>query len=471
MTERTLVIRNGTVVSATGAAQLDVVVEGEHVKALTLPGAIDVADETIDASGKLVLPGMIDPHVHLSSPFMGTVTVHDFYTGTRAAAFGGTTCIIDFSTQEKGASLLEHLAQKEAQAREHALIDWSMHGILLDATDRTLVEIPSLVAAGVPTYKCFTTYRHAGRMMDDASLLRVLQATADQGAMLMVHCEDNTMIEYGVQREVEAGHWSAIYHARSRPPLAENESIRRLMILTEMVPATVYVVHMSTAESAGIIEAAQARGLRVHGETCTHYLTLTEDALNGANGDLYICSPPLRTAADRDALWRGLSNGRIEVVSTDDAGVPTADRVRLGAGRFDRVPNGMPGIEPRLTMLYTEGVCKGRITLPQLVALGSTNPAKLFGLYPRKGHLQPGADADIVIFDPNVEWTMTAQSLHMNTDFCPFEGWNVVGRSETVLCRGSFVIRDGALVGKPGHGQRIFRQLDERHSSNESRNG
>jgi dihydropyrimidinase len=466
MTERTLVIRNGMVVNATGAAQFDVVVEGERVKALTLPGTFDLADETIDASGKLVLPGLIDPHVHLNSPFMGTVTVHDFYTGTRAAAFGGTTCIIDFSTQEKGASILENLMQKEAQAEGHALVDWSMHGILLDASDQTLAEIPRLVVAGVPTYKCFTTYRHAGRMMDDASLLRVLQTTADQGAMLMVHCEDNTLIEYGVQRELEAAHWSAIYHARSRPALAENESIRRLMVLTGMVPASVYVVHMSTAESVGIIEAAQDRGLPVHGETCTHYLTLTEDALNDENGGLFICSPPLRTGADNAALWRGVSNGRIEVVSTDDAGVPTPDRIRLGAGRFDRVPNGMPGIEPRLTMLYTEGVRKGRITLPQLVALGSTNPARLFGLYPRKGHLGPGADADIVIFDPNVEWTMTAQSLHMNTDFCPFEGWKVIGRPETVLSRGQFVIRDGALVGKPGHGQRVFRQLDERRYPN-----
>ncbi len=437
-------------------------IEGERIKAQAQPNTFSPqeVDEVVDATGKLVLPGLIEPHVHFNSPFMGTTTVHDYDNGTIAAAYGGVTTIIDFSTQPKGGSLLENLGKKEEEAKGKAYIDWSMHGILLDASPLTLKEIPELIEAGVPTYKCFTTYKHADRMMDDDGLLRVLDATARYGGMLMVHCENDTIIEHHLRRHVEEGHFAWIYHARSRPPAAENVAIQRVIDLMTEVTAPVYIVHTSTAESVTLIHLARARGLPIHSETCTHYLALTEEKLLGENGHFYICSPPLRTQRDVDALWMGLKNNCIEVVSTDDAGVPTADRIRLGEGRFDRVPNGMPGIEPRLDLLHTEGVHKGRITLPQLVAITATNVARLFGLYPQKGHLGPGADADVVIYDPTVRWTMSSKTLHMNTDFCPFEGWQIVGRVQSVLNRGEFVIRDGALVGKPGRGRRIFRKLE-----------
>jgi dihydropyrimidinase len=297
-------------------------------------------------------------------------------------------------------------------------------------------------------------------MMDDDGMLQVLRATAESGGMLMIHCENDAILEYHLQQELAQGHTSWIYHARSRPNSAENVAIQRVVDLMKEEPAPVYIVHASTSESVKIVQRARSEGNPIHCETCTHYLVITEEKLKTERGHLFICSPPLRKQADIEALWNAAKVGPIEVVSSDDAGMPTADRTRLGEGRFDKVPNGMPGVEPRLTMLYSEGVKKGRISLPRLVSLTSTNPARLFGLFPQKGSLTPGADADIVLFDPDIEWTMTAETLHMNTDFCPFEEMDVIGKARTVLCRGEIVIRDDELTGSPEHGRRIIRKLD-----------
>ncbi len=461
MTLNTMLISGGQVVTAAGTYLADVLIEGEQIKALGMPGAFTAipVNETLDARGKLVMPGLIDPHLHFLSPFMGTITVHDYANGTAAAAHGGITTIIDFSTQPKGGSLMENLAQKEAEARGRTYIDWSMHGILLDAGPQTLAEIPQLIQAGLPTYKCFTTYKHSGRYMDDSGILKILEMTAEHGGMLMVHCELDAMIERRLEQEIAAGHFAPIYHARSRPAEAENLSIQRVVDLMRDVTAPVYIVHTSTAESVQIIQAAKAEGLPIHSETCTHYLALTEEKLEGPQAQFFVCSPPLRKEHDVEALWKGLSTGCLEVVASDDAGVPTADSLRISQGRFDKVPSGMSGIEARLSILYSEGVCKGRISLPRLVEVASTNPARLFGLYPQKGHLGPGADADVVIYDPKGSWTMTAQNLHMNTDFCPFEGFEIQGHVESVLSRGAYIIRQGNLVGQPGRGRRVFRKL------------
>jgi dihydropyrimidinase len=460
--EKTILVSGGTLVSEVGVYPADLWIAGEKVKAQTAPGALgrELADEVIDASGKLVLPGLIDPHLHFNSPFMGTITSHGYDNGTAAAAFGGVTTIIDFSTQPKGGSVLENLVQKEAEAAGKTYIDWSMNGILLDASEQTLAEIPRLIEAGAPTYKCFTTYKHSGRLMDDDSFLLLLEATARYGGMLMVHCENDAIVSYNTARNLAQEKFDPIYHARSRPAAAENVAIQRVIDLMREVPAPVYIVHTSTAESVQIIQQARLEGLPVHSETCTHYLALTEDQLLGANGQLFICSPPLRTQRDVDALWRALRAGRLEVVSSDDAGVLPADNWRIGQGRFDRVPSGLTGIETRLPLLYTEGVCKGRISLPQLVSAACATPARLFGLYPTKGHLQPGADADVVLFDPNIEWNMCAAALHQNTDFCIFDNWPMQGRADTVLSRGAYVIRGGVLVGEPGRGRRVFRRLN-----------
>jgi dihydropyrimidinase len=462
MTTKKLLIHGGTVISESDVAPYDIVIEGERIAAQGQTGTFDPAsfDEVLDATGLLVLPGLVDPHVHFDSPFMGSTTVHDFHSGTAAAAFGGITTVISFSTQPKGGSLLRNLEEHEQKADGQAYIDWSIHGILLDSSEQTLSEIPELVKAGVPTYKCFTTYRHSQRVMDDDSMLLVLRATAESGGMLMVHCENDAIVEYRLKLELAQGHTSWIYHARSRPRTAENVAIQRVVDLMKEERAPVYIVHASTAESVQIIQKAQSEGDPIHCETCTHYLVLTEDLLNSELGHLFICSPPLRTQRDIDALWKASRVGPIEVISSDDAELPSADRKRLSEGRFDKVPSGMSGVESRLTMLYTEGVRKGRISLPRLVSLTAANPARLFGLFPQKGSLTPGSDADIVLFDPDVKWTMSAETLHMNTDFCPFEGREVFGKPKTVLCRGEVVIRDYELIGSSKHGRRIDRKLD-----------
>jgi dihydropyrimidinase len=456
----TILIRGGTVVSAERATPADVLIEGESVRALGAPGRLDRerADEVIDASGKLVLPGLVDPHLHFDSPFMGTITVHGYGQGTVAAAHGGVTTVIDFTTQPKGGSILANVAEKEESARQ-SCIDWSASGILLDASPATLAEIPRLVEAGIPTYKCFTTYKHSGRLVDDEGILALLEATDRSGGMLMIHAENDAIVEHASAREIAAGHLAPIFHARARPAAAEIVAVRRILDLVREVRAPVYLVHLSAAGSVALVREARDEGLPVFAETCTHYLTLTEDALRGPGGQLFICSPPLREAGDVDALWRAVSTGTLQVVSSDDAGVAPADNLRIGAGRFDRVPSGLSGIECRLAILYTEGVVKRRIGVERLVALTSSEPARLFGLAPRKGSLSPGADADVVLFDPEPEWVMTAGALHMSTDFCPFEGWRIRGRVDAVWCRGAPVIRDGRFVGRPGHGQRVFRRL------------
>ena len=477
MTMKKLLIHGGTVVSDSIVAPYDIVVEGERIVAQGLSGDFDQAsfDEVFDATGLLVLPGLVDPHVHFDSPFMGSTTVHDFHSGTAAAAYGGITSIISFSTQPKGGSVLRNLEEHEQKANGRAYIDWSIHGILYDSSEQALLEIPELVKVGVPTYKCFTTYRHSNRLMDDDSMLLVLKATADSGGMLMIHCENDAILEYRLKRELAQDTTSTatdsppiapgststrITHARSRPNAAESVAIQRVVDLMKQERARVYIVHASTAESVRIIQEARSEGAPIHCETCTHYLVLTEELLNTELGHLFICSPPLRTQDDIDALWRASRVGPIEVISSDDAGLPSADRTRLSEGRFDKVPNGMPGVEPRLTLLYTEGVRKGRISLPRLVSLTATNPARLFGLAPQKGSLTPGSDADIVLFDPDIKWVMSAETLHMNTDFCPFEGREVFGKPKTVLCRGEVVVRDFELVGSPGHGRRVVRRLE-----------
>lgn len=459
--DNSMLIRGGTVVSDSSVSQIDLCVQSGRIIAHGSHGSFDKEHftEVIDASGMLVLPGLIDPHVHFDSPFMGSKTVHNFQTGSIAAAYGGITTVISFSTQGKGESITQNIESTNRIAEKQSLIDWGIHGIVLDAKEDTISEVQHLIDAGYPTYKCFTTYRHSNRMVEDTDILSLLEVTARNNAMLMVHCENDAILEYNLKKVLSTNNlW--INHAKSRPASAENVEIARIIDLMREEVAPVYIVHTSTRESMGIIQDAINTGLPIHCETCTHYLVLTEDQLKGENGYQFICSPPLRKQEDSDALWKAATNGPLEVVSSDDAGVPTSDRIKFGEGRFEKVPNGMPGIEPRLAVLYSQGVIKGRINLPRLVALTSTNPAKLFGLFPQKGHLGIGADADIVLFDPNPKWRISASTHHMNTDFSPFEGMDVTGTVRSVLCRGEFIIREGELVGTPGYGKLIRRRID-----------
>jgi len=461
MNNKSLLIRGGIVVSESCASQIDLFVQAGRIKAHGSPGSFDGEqfNEVIDATGMFILPGLIDPHVHLDSPFMGSITIHDFRTGSIAAAYGGVTTILSFTTQGKSESILANIERLNRDAEKQSLVDWGFHGIVLDANDETLAEIPKLVNAGYPTFKCFTTYRQSKRMVDDTDILALLKVTAQNKAMLMVHCECDAILEHNLQRELSTKNlW--INHAKSRPASAEYVEISRIIELMKEEEAPVYIVHTSARESMGIIQDGINMGLPIHSETCTHYLVLTEDTMKGENGYQFICSPPLRKKEDNHALWKGVINGPLEVVSSDDAMLPTVDRIRLGEGRFEKVPPGLPGIEPRLAVLYSKGVIKGRINLPRLVALTSTNPAKLFGLFPQKGHLGIGADADIVIFDPTTSGRISASTHHMNTDFSPFEGMETTGNIRSVLCRGEFIIREGELIGSPGYGKLIRRSID-----------
>ncbi|MFQ3620086.1 MAG: dihydropyrimidinase [Spirochaetales bacterium] len=460
MAERKLLIKNGRVVDPNGSQEADLLIVGEKVQAVALRGTLPIGEETevINAEGLLVLPGLIDPHLHFNSPFMGTCTVHGFGTGSVAAAWGGITTVIDFSTQNKGESILKNLEQKEEEAKD-SCIDWSLSGILLDAEPQTLKEIPRLIQEGIPTNKCFTTYKHSGRLMSDEGMLKILEVTASHGGMLMVHCEHDALIDYRVQKALESGKYEPIQHAYTRPVEAERMAVNRVIELVQEVPAPLYLAHISAAASIPLIRTAQEQGLPVYAETCTHYLCLTEEALLKSEGQLFICSPPLRKELDQKALWKALKAGILEIVSSDDAGVPPEDNLRIGAGRFDRVPSGMSGLEARLYILYTEGVAKGRISLEKLVELTATRPAERFGLAPEKGRLVPGADADLVLYDPRPRWTMSATNLHMNTSFCPFEGWTIQGKIHSVFSRGEYLIRNSEFVGRPGRGRRIFRRL------------
>lgn len=453
-------IHDGLVVTDDFIGKYDIVVRGEKIEALGLSGSFskDSFDEKINADGLIVMPGLVEPHVHFDAPFMGGTTDHDMLTGTKACAYGGITSVISFSNQPKGASLTQNVKDWDEKNQGRAYVDWSMHSIIYDARESILDEIPDLVKMGVPTYKCFTTYRHSGRLMDDDSLLKVLEKTAQSKGMLMIHCEHDATCEYLTQKAIAEGNFDWIYHAKTRPAMAEDMAIQRVVDLMKTVEAPVYIVHASTADSVRIIADAQADGLPIHAETCTHYMILTDEKLLGEDGYLWICSPPLRKNRDLAQLWIAAEKGPLEVVSSDDAGLPSQMRKELCEGRFDKVPNGMPGVEPRLTLLYTEGVLKNRIDLQRLVALTAANPAKLFGLK-EKGTLLPGSDADICLFDPKIEWTMSASTLHMNTDFCPFAGKKVIGKAKGLLCRGETVLREYELCGSPSHGKRIFRQI------------
>lgn len=451
-----IVIRGGTVVSETGAVRADVLIRGERIEAVGAVPAIPSA-ELLDASGLLVLPGAVDPHVHFNDAFMGAVSVHDYESGTTAAAFGGVTSVIDFSNQKPGRPLAETLEVKFREAEDKAVVDWGVHPVVTDARPEVLAEIPGLVESGASTMKCYMTYRQEGLMVGDDELRHVLARLSESGGRLLVHAEDNDIVEDGVAAYIQAGRTAAIDHARSRPPEAENRAIRRLIKLAKDTDGRLFVVHMASAAGLEAAAVARAHGVDILAETCTHYLVFGEAMLERADGIKWICSPPLRDEVTRDALWRGAADGRIAVVSSDDAAYSWEAKL-MGKDRFDLCPNGIPGLEVRLSLLYSEGVVKGRITLPRLVALTAAVPARVFGLAPAKGAVAPGADADIVLFDPSARWMMGRNTLHMAADWSAYEGIEVTGRVVKVFSRGELIVDGESFLGRPGRGRFLKRK-------------
>jgi len=454
---KTILIKGGTVVTPLDISRKNVYIRGEKITEVSAETA-QKADLIVDAAGLYVLPGAIDTHVHFNDEFMGTISVHDYYTGTQAAAYGGVTSIIDFSNQIPGKPLAWTLKNKFKEAEGKAIIDYGVHPVITNVSGEILDEIPSLIDQGAPTIKCYMTYKNEGLMVKMPDLKRILNRLNDAGGMLLVHAEDNDTIESNVQRYIKQGRTAAYYHALSRPPESELNAIQKCIKLAEETGGRLFIVHLSSDKGMEAVDSARQKGYYVFAETCTHYLFFTEDMLKQEDGMKWICSPPLRNRSIQKNLWKGISEGRIAMVSSDDAAYSWEAKL-MGKNRFDRCPNGIPGIEPRLNILYSEGVIKNRITPSRLVELTSANPAKLFGLWPRKGRIGPGADADILLLDPQKKWIMSRKTLHMAADWSAYEGIDVIGKINKVFSRGELIIDGNKCLAEKGRGKYLNRKL------------
>ena len=446
-----VLVEGGRIVTATQDYIADILIEDGRIRAV---GGLDgvEADETIDASGHLVFPGGIDPHTHLDTPVAGTVVSDDFDSGTRAAAVGGTTTVVDFAIQEKGADPRSSLMQWHAMADGKAAVDYAFHQIITDLPDSMLPSLDGLIDEGVTSFKLFMAYPNAW-MLDDGVIFKAMRRTAENGGFIMLHCENGYAIEALVQDSLARGDSDPIFHARTRPAIAEDEATRRGIALAEMAGVPVYVVHMSSAGAVQAMAEARDRGVRAYAETCPHYLLLTDERLAEPNfqGANYVCSPPLRSAKHHDPLWNGLKVGDLHAVGTDHAPFFFEQR-QVGRDDFSKIPNGLPGIEWRVGLLYHYGVVEGRISLNRFVEITSTNTAKLFGLYPRKGEIAPGSDADLVVFDPDGSTTLSLATQVTNCDYNPYEGSVLQGAIRVVLLRGKAVVRGGHYVAPRPHG-------------------
>ncbi|MBN1582709.1 MAG: dihydropyrimidinase [Anaerolineae bacterium] len=452
-----LVVQNGTIVTASDVYHTDVGIIGGKIAAL---GRCLVADQVLDASNKYVFPGFVDFHVHMQlqvgDAVAGIVSADDFRTGSIAAACGGTTTIVDFVTPERGQSLTQAVEQRRANADGRVAIDYALHLTAVDATPCTLAALPELAAQGYSTLKMYTTYDTL--KVNDADMLALLQACRDNGILALVHAENHDSIAYLQRKLVSENKTGPEWHPFSRPPLVEAEAVHRVLTLAHLVGAPLYLVHLSCAESLAAVRAARERGQSVFAEVCAQHLLLSDQvyrlpAFQAAN---FVLAPPLRDASHQDVLWRALSGGELNVVSTDHCPWTRAQRER-GKTKFTDIPNGIPGVETRVPLIFYKGVIAGRLTLARFVDVCATTPARLAGLYPRKGTITVGSDADLVIFDPARPWMLSAKTLHHNTDHCPYEGWQGQGYPETVLLGGRTIVLDTEFVGNPGMGHFLAR--------------
>jgi len=457
-------ITNGTVITATGTLAADVLIDGEQVIALAQPGSelatswAAGAGRVLDAAGKYVLPGGIDGHTHMEMPFGGTFSVDTFETGSRAAAWGGTTTIVDFAVQPKGTSLLAALDKWHEKADGNCVIDYGFHMIVSDVNDTTLKEMATCVDGGVTSFKMFMAYPGVFYATDGEILLAMQQAERI-GALTMMHAENGIAIDELVAQAIAAGRTAPLQHGLTRPPELEAEATGRAITLAAVTGAPLYIVHLSAAQALDRVTQARDTGQNVFAETCPQYLYLSLEDLARPDfeGAKYVCSPPLRMPQHQDSLWRGLRGNDLSVVSTDHCPFCFKDQKELGRSDFSKIPNGIPGVEHRMDLLH-QGVVAGELSLARWVEVASTTPARMFGLYPRKGVIAPGSDADIVIYDPAAKQVISAATHHMNVDYSAYEGMEITGRVDTVLSRGQLVIDGGEYHGTTGHGQYLQRE-------------
>jgi dihydropyrimidinase len=465
-----LLIRNGTLITAAETFQADILIQGEQIKTIGVNLHPDLTEiETIDAAGKLIMPGGVDPHTHFNLPMFGTVSSDDHYTGLKAAAFGGTTTILDFVPQEPG-SLPASVEAWHARADAMAAVDFGFHMNITQFNQSIAEQIPGLLALGITSLKVFTAYNNRLRL-PDGDIFQVLRIAKQNGMLTMLHAENGDVIDILVAEALAAGQSKPEWHSRTRPAWGAVEAVLRSASLAAQADAALYVVHMNAAGEVDMLRYARQQGVAVMGETCPQYLFFSDDLLRRQDGAKWVCSPPLRTPADNARLWQGLADGTIQTIGTDhcpffyDGTTPieyegksiSIPGKELGKDDFTKIPNGLPGVGDRLPILWTYGVRAGRLTPNQFVALTATNPAKIFGLYPRKGALLPGADADLVIWDPERRLVYGAAQAHHRTDYNLYENWELVGMPEKVFLRGQLIVDGSCWLGRAGIGRYLPR--------------
>jgi dihydropyrimidinase len=454
----TTLITHGTIINATTSQLADILIDGDTIKDVRPNIPHDTARRIIDATGMLLFPGGIDAHTHLDMPFGGTVSADDFETGTRAAAFGGTTTLIDFAIQPKGTRMRDALDTWWKKADNRATIDYGLHMIVTDLGECGLEDMDDMVREGVASFKLFMAYPGV-LMVDDATIFKALTQTGKNGALICMHAENGGVIDVIVQRALAEGKTAPIYHALTRPVTAEAEAVNRAIAMAEMAGAPIYIVHLSSEDALNKVREARDRGLPAFAETCPQYLLLSVEELERPNfeGAKYVFTPPLRERHHLPKLWDGLKHDHLQVVSTDHCPFCFADQKVLGKNDFTKIPNGGPGVENRLQLIYHHGVNSGKLDLNRFVEITSTAPARIFGLYPRKGVIATGSDADIVIWDPCAKYTISAATHHMRVDYSMFEGFEVKGNARTVLSRGEVIVDQGKFHAKAGRGQYLRR--------------
>ncbi len=455
-----VLIQNGTIVNADSTVKADLLIDGATIKEIRARIPASSAQTVVDAAGLLLLPGGIDAHTHLDMPFGGSKSADDFETGTRAAAIGGTTTIVDFAIQARGTKMRTALDTWWKKAEGKACIDYGLHMIVTDLPDAGLEDMDDMVREGVASFKLFMAYPNV-LMVDDATIFKALRQTAKNGALVCMHAENGSVIDVIVQQALAEGKTAPIYHALTRPTRAEAEAVHRSIAMAEMAGVPVYIVHLSSEDALNQVREARDRGLPAFAETCPQYLLLSlEDNMvdKGWEGAKYVFTPPLRERANQPKLWDGLRTDNLQVVSTDHCPFCFEDQKALGKDDFTKIPNGGPGIENRLQLLHHHGVGQGNLTLNRFVEIVATAPARIFGMYPKKGVLAAESDADIVLWDTAAEYTISAATHHMRVDYSMFEGFHVRGNARDVYSRGELIVSKGNFIGKSGRGHYLRRE-------------